>query len=237
MYGQHGGFDADGEDSFDAPNLQYHFCPVFSSYDGAELSLIPGFQMQVDQLRPFSRGRVSLTSADPRALPSARFNYLEDRRDVSELVDGYKTAQDLLAQPAFDAFRGEIGLPETQLALALEGDDKAIEAFVRSTSGTDYHPCGTCRMGGEGSRDEDGVVVDQELRVRLFLSFFPFLFSPFFFPLSFFPFLFFPFFFFPFFFFLFFFPLSFFPFLPSFLPFTLLSLFLFVTNSCDPTYL
>ena len=73
VYGQHGGFDANGEDSIDAPNLQYHFCPVFSSYDGAELSLVPGFQMQVDQLRPFSRGRVSLRSADPRAVSSPPF--------------------------------------------------------------------------------------------------------------------------------------------------------------------
>eukprot|EP00940_MAST-03C_sp_MAST-3C-sp2_P003457 g3457.t1 len=41
--GQHGGFDPRSEGNIDAPNLQYHFCPVFSSYTGSKLSMLPGF--------------------------------------------------------------------------------------------------------------------------------------------------------------------------------------------------
>lgn len=141
-----------------APNLQYHFTPVFSSYNGLELELIPGYQMQVDLLRPKSRGNVRLSSNNPRANPLVKFNYLSDPRDLAELVDGYRTAQNLLRQPSFDQFGGEIALPESDLKTNAE-----IEAFVRGTSGTDYHPCGTCRMGSE---HDDMAVVDGQCRVH-----------------------------------------------------------------------
>lgn len=143
------------------PNLQYHFAPVFceDKYDGRSIRLQPGFQVQIDQLRPHSRGAVTLRSADPQDRPAVQFNYLSDPRDVAELVDGYKTAHTLLQQPAFDAFRGPLALPRAPPA-----DDAEIERFVRATSGTDYHPCGTCRMGGDDA--DEGVVVDGELRVR-----------------------------------------------------------------------
>eukprot|EP00937_MAST-01D_sp_MAST-1D-sp2_P006751 g6751.t1 len=156
------------------PNLQYHFTPVVAAYrGGGALELSPGFQIQVDQLRPRSRGAVTLRSADPRAAPRALFNYLSDPRDLAELVDAYRTAHDLLRQPSFDTFRGPLALPAGGCD---PRSDEEIGAFVRATLGTDYHPCGTCRMGGDGARggadgsdgdgDGDGVVVDGELRVR-----------------------------------------------------------------------
>ena len=44
---------------------------------------------------------------------------------------------------------------------AVGNDDAALDAFVRSTAVTIFHPVGTCAMGG----GEDAVV-DYELRVR-----------------------------------------------------------------------
>ena len=148
-----------------SPNLQDHFAPVFSEYDGQDITLSAGFQIQIDQLRPHSRGTVRLRSSDPKAAPKAMFNYLEDPRDMAQFVDGYRTAVDLLRQPAFDRFRGEMALGAIHHGT---GDidtqsDADIEGFVRSSSGTDYHPCGTARMGG-GDGDEMAVV-DGELRV------------------------------------------------------------------------
>ena len=48
------------------------------------MDLISGFQIQVDQLRPFSRGEVALRSSDPAAAPAVTFNYLTDERDVAQ---------------------------------------------------------------------------------------------------------------------------------------------------------
>jgi choline dehydrogenase-like flavoprotein len=73
------------------PNLQYHFAPILAEdkYDGAHMQLKPGFQMQIDQLRPHSRGHVTLRSADPRDDPASLFNYFQDPRDMAEMVTAF----------------------------------------------------------------------------------------------------------------------------------------------------
>ena len=64
--------------------------------------------------------------------------------------------EDLLLQPAFDSYRGRRIMPAPATVT-----DTDLEAYVRATATTDYHPCGTCRMG-----DDEYAVVDQEMRVR-----------------------------------------------------------------------
>ena len=64
--------------------------------------------------------------------------------------------EDLLIQPAFDQFRGQRITPTPTMT-----SDTDLEAYVRATATTDYHPCGTCRMG-----DDEYAVVDQEMQVR-----------------------------------------------------------------------
>ena len=112
--------------------------------------------MSVDQLRPFSRGSVLLRSADPSDPPRAQFNYLSDSRDLQELVDGVRRAAELSAQRAFDPFRGRRILPGPDAST-----DADLADYVRENASTDYHPCGTCRMGRDGM-----AVVDGELRLH-----------------------------------------------------------------------
>lgn len=64
--------------------------------------------------------------------------------------------QELLTQPTFDEFRGERINPAPEAKT-----DSELEAWVRGYSSTDYHPCGTCRMG-----HDDLAVVDGQLRVH-----------------------------------------------------------------------
>ncbi|HCF72795.1 MAG TPA: choline dehydrogenase, partial [Gammaproteobacteria bacterium] len=145
-----------GNQNVDHPNLQYHFTPVYSEWTGRKLELQQGYQLNCDQLRPLSRGEVRLRSSDPRDRPAVYFNYLSQPHDLRELIESLKAMQDILAQPAFDPFRSRRISPAPDVT-----SDRELEAFVRSTATTDYHPCGTCKMG-----DDEMAVVDQALCVR-----------------------------------------------------------------------
>jgi len=138
------------------PNLQYHFGPVGFSYEGDAIRLHQAFALHIDQLRPTSRGRIDLKSADPFEKPAIHFNYMQTEHDRRELIEGLRTARDLIRQPAFDGLRGAEILP---------GDDATSDAdllaFIRSATETDYHPCATCRMGSD-----ENAVVDGECRVH-----------------------------------------------------------------------
>jgi choline dehydrogenase len=145
-----------GNDSVDYPNLQYHFAPISAKYQGRKIVLSQGFTLQVDQLRPTSRGHIALTSANPLDRPAAQFNYLAEAHDMRELVEGFRKINELVMQPAFIAFRGERKDPAPDVKA--ESD---IEDWIRATASTDFHPSCSCRMG----KDENSVV-DAELKVH-----------------------------------------------------------------------
>ncbi len=138
------------------PNLQYHFAPVGVRYEGEKMKLSQGFAIHIDQLRPTSRGWIALKSDDPFEKPAIHFNYLQTEHDQRELIEGIKTTRDLVRQPAFDHLRGAEVLPGKGAT-----SDADILAFMRNATETDYHPCGTCRMG-----HDKWAVVDDQLRVH-----------------------------------------------------------------------
>ena len=145
-----------GNDNVPYPNLQYHFGPVGFEYDGEDISLLQAFALHVDQLRPRSRGSVTLKSADPNDKPLMHFNYLADPHDLSELVEGVHKARELVGQSAFDELRGVELEPGPDVRT-----DQQIENWIRQITVTDFHPSCSCRMGhGEGS------VVDSKMRVH-----------------------------------------------------------------------
>ena len=145
-----------GNDRVSYPNLQYHFGPVGFEYNGTEISLLQAFAIHVDVLRPRSSGAVTLASGDPNDKPLIAFNYYNDPADLEEMVEGVKRTRELIAQAAFDGLRGDELIPGSDVRT-----DDDIRNWIREASETDFHPCGTCRMG----MDENSVV-DEELRVR-----------------------------------------------------------------------
>ncbi|MBT6511190.1 MAG: choline dehydrogenase [Alphaproteobacteria bacterium] len=145
-----------GNDEVDYPNLQYHLGPTGYEYQGEKIKLLQAFNIQIDQLRPRSSGHLALKSANPGDKPALHFDYLKDPFDLGELVEGVKKMRDLVSQPAFAELYGkELG------AHADAKTDKELEELVRNEVRTDFHPCGTCRMGNDA-----GAVVDAELRVH-----------------------------------------------------------------------
>jgi len=72
------------------------------------------------------------------------------------MLECAKLSRNILAQPAFDAYRGAPILPERD-----DLDDSELTAYIRAKAETVYHPVGTCRMGSD-----DAAVVDPQLRVQ-----------------------------------------------------------------------
>ena len=138
------------------PNLQYHFGPTGYDLEGPGVRMLQAFHLSVDQLRPRSRGHIALNCADSSTDPLMYFRYLRDPNDLRELVEGVKKMRELVAQPAFDGLRGVELHPGPDART-----DAEIEEAVRNMASTDFHPCGTCRMG----HDADAVV-DSKLRVH-----------------------------------------------------------------------
>jgi choline dehydrogenase/4-pyridoxate dehydrogenase len=107
-------------------------------------------------LRPASRGRIMLRSADPRERVLIDQNFLAVDSDLKTLREGLKLLREVAAQKALDPFRGREIRPGRDVR-----SDAELDAYIRSAPATAHHPCGTCRMGS----DEDAVV-DGELRLR-----------------------------------------------------------------------
>ena len=156
-----GGAFARTRPELDVPDVQLHYMNVAAiphglPAEGREPHDGDGFQIHVCQLRPESRGTVSLGSPDPAAHPKIQPNYLSTDKDHQVLRDGFRLVRTIANQPAFDAFRGEELSPNK----GVETDDE-IDALIRSEAETLYHPVGTCKMG-----HDDMAVVDDELKVR-----------------------------------------------------------------------
>lgn len=130
--------------------------PVTS--DGFEpVAASDAYTLMFGVTKPRSRGRLTLTSADPSAAPRLDPNYLAVPEDRAAMVRALAWAQEIGSAPALGDWAERELLP-TADDLA---DAAAIDRFVARAATTHHHPCGTCRMG----RDERSVV-DPRLNVR-----------------------------------------------------------------------
>jgi choline dehydrogenase len=139
-----------------APDLQFHFIMILYADHGREIYKQHGFQPLINVSRPESVGSVMIRSSDLREAPAIDPNYLASQGDVTTLRDGIKIGRDIIAQHAFDPYRGA----ELDPGPAVRTDAE-IDEYVRRTCHTQYHPVGSCKMGIDPL-----AVVDPELRVR-----------------------------------------------------------------------
>ncbi|WP_187968496.1 GMC family oxidoreductase [Aquibium microcysteis] len=145
------------------PNMQLYFSPLsYTRTTPGKRQLMlpdqePGFLLGVSNCHPKSRGHVRLRSSDPFAAPSIQPNYLAERADVDELLDGAVMLRRIAAAGHLaEIIERELWPGPEVVARA------ALEADLRARAGSVFHASGTCRMGPDPARD----VVDARLRVH-----------------------------------------------------------------------
>jgi len=142
------------------PDIQFHFVPAQLDDHGRNRLDGYGYTLHACYLRPRSRGRLHLSSANPADKVRIEAAYLSDAEghDRRMMLECVELSRRIFAQPAFAPFRGEEIFPGADVQ-----DAAAIDAFVRRKAESIYHPVGTCRMGAD---DDAGAVLDAQLRVR-----------------------------------------------------------------------
>ena len=138
------------------PDVQLDFTPAAVQEFNQVVPVAHGFQTHVGPMRPASRGRVELASANPGDAPRILYNYLSEEEDRRVMRDALRRTREIHQQPVFDPYRGAELAPGPECT-----SDDELDAFVRANVGTVYHPTSTCRMGGDAM-----AVVDHECRVH-----------------------------------------------------------------------
>ena len=140
----------------ETPDLQYHVQPLSLDKFGEPLHPFDAFTASVCNLRPHSRGYVSLRSADPLDKPVIKPNYLTAEHDRHVAAQSIRLTRRIVSQNALASYAPEEYLPGAHYQSDTE---LAIQAGDIST--TIFHPVGTAKMG-----QDKMAVVDEKLRVH-----------------------------------------------------------------------
>ncbi|MGM3216491.1 choline dehydrogenase [Pseudomonas sp. PhalM4] len=140
------------------PNFKLEMLPLAFQHDTLTPYAGYSFQIHMTLMRADSRGELKITSADPTARPTIKFNYLTAENDVVSLREALKLTRALVAQKAFDGICGE----ELEPGIGVQSDAQ-LDEWIRKSVATAYHASCTCRMG---TADDPMAVVTPDLRVR-----------------------------------------------------------------------
>lgn len=140
----------------ETPDIQFHIQPWSADSPGEGVHPFSAFTQSVCQLRPESRGTITLRSNKAEDKPFIHPNYLSAKTDCDTIVAGIEIARSLArTEPLKSAISEEFRpTPDVQ------GYDEVL-AWARQYSTTIYHPTSTCRMG-----TDERAVVDPRLRVN-----------------------------------------------------------------------
>lgn len=116
-------------------------------------------------LRPKSKGRIILKSADYNEHPLIFANYFENKDDINTVITGMK--QHILKLEDTKTFK-EAGFKRQWIEIEAckiyeEDSDDFLECIARETTFSLYHPAGSVKMGPEGDTTS---VLTPELKVK-----------------------------------------------------------------------
>jgi choline dehydrogenase len=147
--------DPEGE-----PTIQA-FCVPIVYLDRDTLGLVPdtyGLTITTVVVKPKSRGFVRLRSADPADMPLVSPNLLKHPADAKSMIDGQRFFLEAFATSPLAERIQAVNIPPPGST-----SDEDIMAHCKRFVKTNYHPCGTARMG---AGTDPMAVLDSKLRVR-----------------------------------------------------------------------
>lgn len=116
-------------------------------------------------LHPKSKGRVMLQSRDPKTHPILIANYFQYPEDMRTILEGFRTAIEISKQTSMQNIGTKLYDVPIQECLKHGpfGSDEYFGCQAQMFSVTNYHLCGTCKMG---LASDPTAVVDSRLKVH-----------------------------------------------------------------------
>lgn len=146
------------DDLQDRANIEFHVQPLSLDKFGDPLHRFPAITVSACNLRPTSRGSVQIRSADYRAKPVIKPNYLSTEADRSVAADAIRMTRRLMKQAALAKYQPEEYVPGS----AVSNDTADLAKAAGDIGTTIFHPVGTAKMG---LPSDPLAVVDERLRV------------------------------------------------------------------------
>nr|WP_100548273.1 MULTISPECIES: GMC family oxidoreductase N-terminal domain-containing protein [unclassified Pseudomonas] len=152
------GIFTSSDESYRYPNIQYHVQPLSLEAFGQPLHTFPAITASVCNLRPSSRGKVTIKSSDYRSAPIIAPNYLSTDEDRKVAADSLRVTRRIAAQPALARYFPNEYKPGPQYET-----DEQLARLAGEIGTTIFHPVGTAKMG---RASDPMAVVDSHLRVH-----------------------------------------------------------------------
>lgn len=149
---------AKSDPSQPSANIEWHVQPLSLDKFGSPLHKYNAITPSVCNLRPSSRGSVTLKSANPADAPAIAPNYLSTQEDLDVAVAGLKYTRQIMAAPSLAPFNPVELKPGPEVT-----SEEDLQQAAGDLGTTIFHPVGTCKMG---PAHDDAAVVDDRLRVH-----------------------------------------------------------------------
>lgn len=135
------------------PDIQLHFVPGIVDNHCHTWHFSRGMSLHFCVLRPKSRGRIQLKSANPLHAPAIDPNFLSHEDDIEIMKRAYKMSMEIMEHSLFFPYK-------VKPLYQARSDDELIH-LIRQRTDTVYHPVGSCRMG-----NDEMAVVNPQLHVH-----------------------------------------------------------------------